>query len=240
MITVSEGLILRKIAYKDSLCIVSIFTLEKGLEAFVAYPSNSKKAKIKPAYLSPLNFIEFSSSEKPLRALQVISEIKMKLIYKTLQEHPLKNLIAQFILEILQKSIREHEGNPELYEFLFKTFYGLDEALEPNPSFNLHFLLDLSAYLGFCPEPGRNISPGIFDLKEGVFVTCEPLHNSFLNLELSQALNHLLQCRADGKKYGGNLSERRQLMEALISFFRLHLPAFGEVKSLSVLKEIFS
>ncbi|WP_418635183.1 DNA repair protein RecO, partial [Segatella hominis] len=116
-----------------------------------------------------------------------------------------------------------------------------DGAHEGIANFHLLFLMRLSFYMGIGP----NLSEGLeqskyFDLDEGKFVPFVPAHSHYLSESDSF---HLLQMfRLDYKTmhlYKMSRQERNHSVEVMIEYYRLHIPGFPELKSLSVLQELF-
>ena len=99
------------------------------------------------------------------------------------------------------------------------------------------FLYDLSGYLGFKIQPPSD--KPYFDLLGGDYASHEPPHNHILKDDL------LKHWKLLGKTEMGNLAElklsgntRFKLLEALLTYYRLHLKDFGELKSLDVLHTV--
>ncbi len=112
------------------------------------------------------------------------------------------------------------------------------ETLDMN--FHLHFLVDLSRYYGFAPEPVPNGSRMHFDLREGEFTDLPPEHQDYLSPSLSDPLNELLKNR--GSKDLSTISDpaiRRKLLHTLLRFYNHHLEGMKPVRSLKVLEETF-
>jgi DNA repair protein RecO (recombination protein O) len=234
-----QGIILQNIRFQDKKNILKVYTLQHGLQSYAIYVGRSKSSKIRPAHILPLTQVELIEHTRNLREVQKVSEMRVTYIYQHLFADLKKNCIATFLNELLVKSLKEQHGNDEIFSFLCNSLKELDT--EENPiNFHLFFMLELSKYLGFYPHDNYSEKNCLFDLQEGVFISEAPVHPHFSDSETSGWLHQLL--RAAEKKEDITLSnaERNELLLALLLFYRLHVPSFGEVRSLPVLKEILA
>ena len=136
------------------------------------------------------------------------------------------SLMLLFITEILGKSLKEETGNHFLFEFLHNSILWLDEVEEHFENFHLQFLLQLGTYLGFSPENAHEISNEL------------RIHNLPV---LNQTLENQLDVLLNTPYYQSpkiDRHSRNQLLESIILFYRLHVDTLGEIKSLTVLKEV--
>lgn len=79
-----------------------------------------------------------------------------------------------------------------------------------------------------------------FDLPLGCFVAEKPMHNFFVEGENSKALFMMLDREwPEVQPMAFHSSIRRDLLEALVQYIRLHLESLREIKSLSILHEVF-
>jgi DNA repair protein RecO (recombination protein O) len=153
---------------------------------------------------------------------------------------PLKSAVLMFFNELLLKVLKEEEPEPALFDFVMKMLITLDEQKPLHPSYHLSVMLNLARYLGFFPQNG-NYSPDLyFDLREGKFLNAPLLHHDFLSPELSRVMNELISIPFDEyQQFRVPRSIRNDLLDALISFYRLHIAGFGLMKSVSVLRALF-
>ena len=148
-----------------------------------------------------------------------------------------KNTIALFLSEVLYKSLREEEANPLLFEYLENAFLWLDSH-DNIANFHLLFLLKLTQFLGFYPNTQEE-QGNYFNLEDGCFSLHKPLEH---HLEGSTAmlLKQLLGMNfAADNMPKLNQTLRRELLEALVQYFELHLHGFSKPKSLEILHQIF-
>lgn len=78
-------------------------------------------------------------------------------------------------------------------------------------------------------------------MKNGLFVPVPPVHGNYANEEISEILARFFSASyntANNIILTGSL--RNEALETLMSYYSLHLPGLKKIKSLEVLKEVFS
>lgn len=236
----TQGIILQHIRYRDKQSILKIYTLQHGLQSYAVNVGRSKTSKVKPAQVAPLMQVEFVEHTRRLREVQIVSEIRVTYLYQQLVTDMVKSCLAAFINEILQKCLKEQQANEELYFFLLVRLKSLDQAQRNLANYHLDFLLGLSNYLGFYPNNNYSEKNCLFDLREGLFVAAAPDHIFYADSELSFRLSELIKSNEHKETFACNAHSRTELLDLLLLFYKLHVPAFGEMKSLPVLRELLS
>ena len=104
---------------------------------------------------------------------------------------------------------------------------------------HLHFLLELSFYLGFVPGGTWSEATPFFNLQEGLFVHEAPVHGHHLGKEESRVLYELLNSTySDCHAVQIKSAQRRLLLRKLIDFYRFHLENLSEIYAHEVLQEV--
>ena len=68
-----------------------------------------------------------------------------------------------------------------------------------------------------------------------------PMHSQYLNAEESAFLPFLLRMDyASMHLFRFNRQQRARVLDLLIEYYRMHIPEFPEMKSLDVLRTVFS
>ena len=232
-----NGLILQNTKYQDKKNILKIYTLQHGIQSYVVNIGHSKTSKIKSAHVIGLNQIEFIEQVKKTRNIQLISDIHVSYIYQNLFSNPIKNTIAIFLNEVLLKALKEQHENEELYRFVAESLIIFDNQNYEANNFHLHFMVELSKHLGFYPNNNYSQQNCIFDIQDGIFTTYIPQHLYYADSELSFYLSKLLNDKSD---FICNSKIRAELLNLLLMLYRLHVPNFGEIKSIQILKEILA
>jgi DNA repair protein RecO (recombination protein O) len=241
MLFKTRGIVLHTISYSDKALIAKIYTELFGLQSYIISGTRGKNSKVKACLFQPLALVEMSVAHKEKNSLQRITEIRNAQPFASIPYDIVKSSIALFLNDIIYKSIREEENNPQLFHFLYVSCQMLDLQEESCSSFHLHFMVQLSKYLGFYPQENANPENRIFDMREGVFLSQEPLHHQFLSPMLSNALKHLMACGPFSSfPFPLSNSQRRELLSQLIIYYELHLSSFRNITSHKILEEVMA
>ena len=237
MLVRTKAIVLTGLKFGESDLIVKCFT-EEGIKTYLLkriFKSKSKKINI--AYFQPLTQLRLTGNHNSKGSLNSIKEARINYVYRTISYDVFKQSIALFLAETLAHSLFEEERNPELYEYIETAFLWLDTH-DKTSNFHILFLLNLTKYLGFYPEQG-NINYSYFDLREGVFTNRKPLNNGIYGEKLI-LFKSLIGINFDViGKLRLNSKSRIIMLDILLDYYELHLPAFKKPKSLEVLKEVF-
>jgi DNA repair protein RecO (recombination protein O) len=213
----TQGIVLTTTRYKDNAYIANIFTKDFGKVSYAVYNPQSKRAKIKLQHLQPMSIVDIEVTHRENKDIQQLSEAKLHPLSYQLYDHPGKISICFFLAEIIQRSIETTNVDVDLYQFITHSLATLVQSKEIQ-AFPLAFLLDFSKYIGIYP----------YDEVENEVI-------KLLSNEDKELFSRLLQ-----QPQGLTLGERRRSMQLIIDYYKHYLPGMGEIKSLSVLTELFS
>lgn len=242
MLEIIHGVVLRKVKFSDTKMIVDLFTLGHGRQSFVATISHSGHSKSQMAVWSPLSMVELNADIRPNGQLPKPKNIRLYNIYSDIPYNPLKSTIALFLSEFLSASLKDESVNVPLYRFLETSLQWFDQMDESSSIANFHliFMLRLSRFIGIMPNSDESDFK-YFDLMSATFTSSRPSHTYFLSQEESRVLPLLL--RLDySTMYLLRLTrtERARCLDAILTYYRLHIPSFPELKSTKVLHEVFA
>ena len=226
MLQKTRGIVINYIRLRETSIVVNIYTEEFGIRSYIENGIRSSKSKNKIALFQPLTILEMVVFEKESKGLKRISEIKCNHPYQSLPYNILKSSIALFLAEVLKKTLKEEESNTPLFNFLVYSFGFLDELESEISNFHLIFLVKLSSYLGFSPETSEQV------LHEFQLVNLRPF-----NTGLMVAFNELLLSDFH-TPLKINRIQRAELLDILLSFYKIHIDGFGDLRSHSILKEV--
>ncbi len=239
MVVATKAIVFSSIKYSEADLIVCCFTEAAGIKSYLLRNIlKSKKGKLKASYFQPLTQLEIIAEHKNKGTLEYIKEAKVFHPYQTLHTNIIKSGLVMFLSEILRNCIREEEANTELYGFLENSFVWLDQN-DAIANFHIHFLLQLSLYLGFYPD-ATNIEEKYFNIMEGNF---QALNTNNYCLEGLQIENFKNFFRIDIQSLNTiKLSkiERQNLLELILSYYSFHVQGYQKPKSLAVLNQLFS
>jgi DNA repair protein RecO (recombination protein O) len=181
----------------------------------------------------PLSLIEIVANHAEKHKMIRPKELRISKPLQQIYNDFRKSSILQFLNEIIYKSIKEEEPNPDLFSFLSDAIISLDKSEESVANYHLHFLIKLSQFLGFYPMGKYDLATRFFNLQEGVFT------NEKSNYSLDENMSKLLHnCLSESFELIKNKEIRRSLTEKIVQFYEFHIPGFGNVKSIAVLHDI--
>ena len=240
----TKGIILRAVKYGETSLIVTAYTDLFGVQSYLVngVRSSSKKGPGKANLFQPAAILEMVVYHNDLKNLQRIREFRWGHLYGHIFFDVLKNAVALFMVELLQKCLKQPEPNPDLFYFIEDAFIHLDQAPQAVvANYSLFFALHLAGFLGFRIGDIHSEKGSILDLQEGQFVSEQPLHADLLEEPYSTITSQLLRVRLPEELLQLHLNQdsRRILMQAYQSFYAHHVPDFGNMKTLAVLQTIF-
>lgn len=231
-----KAIVLQCIKYADKKTIVKFFTQQHGVITCLARLSNSPSSKIKASVLMPMNLVDIEVVSKENKDMQVLTEISCFYIYTSIHNNFAKLSMFQFINEVLNKTVKEHIAQTELFEFIEQSFVYLNETTDSVVNFHLHFLLQLLNYFGIEPINNFDSQVPYFHCPEAKFTAIEFPHPAGLNKPSSELLSHALSSNLLEEKLSN--SQRHNLLESILAYYKFHVPGFNEIRSLDVLREI--
>ncbi|HMO31596.1 MAG TPA: DNA repair protein RecO [Lacibacter sp.] len=239
----TKGLVLRAVKYGETSLIVSVYTELFGLQSYLVQGVRlaTKKSPARANLFQPGSLLDLVVYHNELRQLQRIREFRWAVLYRDLFSDVVKNSVLLFILELVQKSIRQPECNPDLFAFLEDALLELDQApAAVTANFPLYFLLHFCAFSGFQLSDPREEDAVILDLREGCFTRQYPQHGNYVDGTVAQSIRELLKVMQPHELTEIPLQQlqRRRLLETLELYYALHLPEFGKMKTLPVLQEV--
>jgi len=239
MLVSTKTIVLSKLRYKDNDLIIKCYTENFGLRSYLVRNAlKTKKGKFKAAYFQPLSLLEIEADHKDNRSLQYFKDIKLYCHYKSLHTNIIKSAMVMFLSEVLSTVLVEEEQNQPLYNFLETTLVWFDEG-DTDANFHLIFLIELTKYLGFYPEMPTEDSI-CFNLEDGKFQNVDTSVYCVSGDNFS-TLKQLLGIKFDvSKSLEINSSQKREFLNMILLYFKLHLDGFKQPKSVLILNQVFN
>ena len=239
MLIKTRGIVFKSIKYSETSLIVDIYTEEKGLRKYLISGVRRKKASTSASLFQIMSLVDLVAYHRDDKDLTRIKEIKPDLVFQQIPFDLIKGAIGMFMIEVAQKTIRESEENPSLFNFLHHSFAYLDASANPIANVHLYFLLELSFYLGFVPTGEFQDHCPYFDLKEGIFIAAPPDHPYYMDELRSKQLSQLLQCSMENcHEVKLNRQERKGILNQLLDYYRLHIENFPSINAHQILEEV--
>ena len=240
MLTKTQAIVLHSLKYGETRLIVDMLTRSQGRQSFIVSIPKSVKGKIKKQLFQPLTLLEIESDLRPKLQLQKLSDVRLASPFSSIPFDSNKLSISLFIAEFLYYALRSEQHNEPLFDYIVNSIQWLDAQTDRFANFHLVFLMRLSRFLGFYPNLDHYQTGDYFDLRESVFLSTPPVHRDFLHPQEAEKIQ--LMMRMDFPTmhlFRMSHQERNRLLEVSLIYYRLHLPDFPELKSVSVLQELY-
>ena len=239
----TKGIVLRAIKYGETSLVVTLFTELFGVQTYLVNGARTSKKTSQGNLFQPAAILDLVVYHNEQRNMQRIKEVRWDFLFKEVLTDVIKNSIALYIVELLQKCLRQPEENSTLFYFCEDILIQLDKAdRKVTANFALYFSLQLPEFLGFKINDDYSESHSILDLQEGEFVAAEPLHPHYINGENAAWTAQLLKVMQPGELAEFHLHHltRRKLLLQYHEYYALHVADFGHMKTLAVLHEVLS
>jgi DNA repair protein RecO (recombination protein O) len=240
MLVNTQGIVLNTILYSDSSVIAKLYTRSSGLKSLMIRTGKGKSAQAKMSLLQPLTLVNLSFDKSDKKGLRTPRSFERTKPFKAIPFDTFKTCIALFMAEVVARAIGEEETNLKLFSFLENAILLLDEEENSVNNFHLKFMIEFSSHLGFLPD--RNTSDKLFfDLVEGEFTNSETLHPYVIRESELQFFNELIQAPFSEHYVPRPIgTDRKQLLQHLVDYYRLHLEGMKEITSHKILEEVMA
>lgn len=233
MLVTTEAFALRAIAHGDRSVVLKAWTRHAGARSYLVRTG----ARSPAAALQPLSRVEIVADEKPDHDMHAVRSLRVSRPFIRIPFDPVRGTVALFAQELLYRVLRAESADEDLHAAVDEVVEAIDAA--PDLRWLPHqMLVRLAAPLGFVPEPPES---GLdhFDLQEGRFVEAGARHGHLLAPPLSTALGILLGgALGEPPPLALSAAQRRDLLDHLLLYYRLHLEAMGGMRSPAVLHAV--
>ncbi|MCF0199379.1 MAG: recombination protein O N-terminal domain-containing protein [Bacteroidaceae bacterium] len=217
----TQGVVLRTIRYGEAALIADVYTRSHGVLGFMVKVPKGRKSALRSVLFASLTMLELDFDYRETLKLQRVTDVRVWKPYETLPYQPVKQTIALFLSEFLYYSLRDEHYNEDLFSYLVGSMEWLDQCESGFTNFPLTFLIRLSRFLGIWPtEP-----------EVAAQLRADEQHLVPLILRMDFATMHLFQFTSD---------QRARLYQVLNDYYRRHIPAFPELQSMVILREVLS
>lgn len=236
-----SGLVLQTIRHNDSTDIVTLYTRERGRMSLLVRGGSSRTARQRRARLAPLALVDTEVNFRETRDLQFAGEIATPYPWRNIYFDPMKGAMTIFMGEFLNRLLRVSDPDPNMWRFLLHAIHSLDILDQGIANYHLTFLIRMLPLVGIEPDLTDYRPDSYFDMQSGVFTVVPPLHRNVVLPAESAAIPELMRMDFHNlHHFRMNVGQRRMLLNRLIHYYSLHLPVGEDLKSLDVLRELFS
>ncbi len=241
MLEKTKVIVLHTIRYGESSIIVQCFTEKWGRQSFIMKGVRKSKKNNRASLFQPLFLLNFDIYFKPNRDIQWIKEVSMINPMNSLQQDITKRLQALFIAEILSKTLREEEQNVVLFQFLEASISYFETMESASASFHLLFLFQFTRYLGFEPQANYSEKKKYFNPELGTFTDGANTTDLTREEELGKYWHACFSNNYEAlDKLIVNQSGRNIFLDSLLEFYMFHVESLKEIKSVEILRTIFT
>ncbi len=238
----TKGIVLRTIKYGETSLVVTIFTELFGVQTYMVNGvRTAKKTSSKANYFQPAAILDLVVYHGEHKSMQRIKEFSWGFLFNTVLTDVIKNSIASYMVELLQKCLKQPEANTDLFNFCEAALMQLDTAgKKVSANFPLFFALHLTHFFGFRMADNYNAHDCLLDLEEGTFIDHQPVHPHFIDGEKAALTSQLLKVMQpyELEEFHLNHTIRRELLLHYQDYYALHIPEFGQMKTLMILHEV--
>jgi DNA repair protein RecO (recombination protein O) len=201
----------------------------------------AKRSSSAVNHFQPTAILDLVVYHNESKSMQRIKESSWAFLYEHILNDVIKNSIASYMAELIQKCLKQPEANNDLFNFCEEAFLRLDKADKVvAANFALFFTLQLTYFFGFRMDDNFNAVNNVLDLQEGNFIDHQPTHPHFIdgkNAELTAQLLKVMQPQ-ELEDFKLNQDIRRTLLLRYLEYYALHIQEFGQMKTLMVLHEV--
>lgn len=241
----TKGIILRTVKYGETSIITTAYTELFGMQSYIVkgVRQSSKKSSGKALYFQPGALLDMVVYHNEFKNLNFIKEYQWGYLYESLLFDVIKNMVAQYVVEVVQHTLKEPEANPELFYLVEDTLKQLDKGNSTlTANLPLYFTLHLAGELGFKIQGEFSNQNCILDLQEGRFTNEKPFHPHFIEGDLAKIISRILSINFynDLENIALNRNVRKELLNACQNYMALHINNYGVIKTIPILQEIFN
>jgi DNA repair protein RecO (recombination protein O) len=225
---VTKGIVLSKVNYSESSLIVSVYTLDFGIQSFL-FQGGKKKA----AAIYPLALAECTYYKRPESDLAKVTELSLYLPNNNITMHHGKMVIAYFVSAVIKACFKHGNHDVSAYAFLESKICELNETNDV-ANFPIYFLIKLSDVLGISPQLNDKNST-FFYLEDGEFSNVVKMN---VIVEEGQHVAYLQQFLSNSDLFLNSVTRevRKNALETLVRYFQIHLSGFQIENALEVIR----
>jgi len=225
--------------YSETSIIARIYTEQLGLQSYIAKGVRKKGSRIKRNLFAPLSVIQLVANHKEGEGLRVIRDASCEYQLNGIATDMAKTAVSIYISELLTRSLSAQMADPNLYDFIEDAILNLDRATGTVAGFPLAFTIGLTQFMGFDPHNNFDAANTYFDMVGGNFCAFPPEHPYYFTSPLSGSLSEVLTALNAGvESIKTDYATRTELLAKMLEYFRIHIPTFGEIKSVRVLSDV--
>lgn len=226
--------------FSDTKMMADVISHEGGRLTCVVSVSQKGKGRARRNLFQPLSMLELTIEERRAGALPVVKDAHIAEPLATLHTDPRKISISMFVAEFLYNVTRQEENGGLLFCYVRDSLLWLDTVEQGFANFHLVFMMRLTRFVGFFPNLDDYADHCFFDMRNGCFTLTRPVHSDVLPPDDARKVSLLMRMDYSTMHlFQMSRQERNRCADVILHFYSLHVPSFGDMKSLEVLRELF-
>jgi DNA repair protein RecO (recombination protein O) len=239
----TEALIIRTIPFQETSSIVKLFTRDQGKIAVIAKGARRLKSQLR-GYLEPLCHVEAIYYYKNTRDIQTLSKIDLIHAYLSDAQEINSSLYGLAVLETVDKTIRDHEHDEEVFTATVRTLDTMDRQPHNCQVLFIGFLQIIADILGYrlntknCYRCKRPLTTAEYSRGSGQLFCEKCIPQTTPEFRLTEKDLAFLDSRTDNHGADFNPPEHPgRLITILSNYLSDHLDYPLNLKSLLLLSE---
>ena len=166
--TKSRAIVLHTTRQGDSSLVVHVLDASAGRQSLYLRGVGMGRNGSAAAAFHPLSVLEVVTVATPRSSLLYLREYEPLFSLASLRTDIRKSTTAQFVCEVLWRTLRTGDGDPELFAWLVEGIRALDQC-QGVANFAAWWLVGYSALMGFRPEDNWSEDTPVFDIVSARF-----------------------------------------------------------------------
>ena len=241
MLVKTEAIVLHSLKYGETRLIVDLYTRETGRLSCIVPLPKTPRSRLKKQFFQPMTLLEVEIDLRQRVQLQKLKDARLLVAWSSIPFSPEKLALSLFVAEFLYHALRSEQRDEPLFTYISDAIQWLDTVEIDFANFHLTFLMRMSRFLGFYPNLNDYVDGCVFDLRAATFSLLTPTHRDFLQPDDARRIHTLMRMDFPTMHlYRLSRMDRNRIVDVLLRYYSLHIPQFPELKSLSVLQELWN
>ena len=241
MLVKTEAIVLHSLKYGETRLIVDLYTRETGRLSCIVPLPKTPRSRLKKQFFQPMTLLEVEIDLRQRVQLQKLKDARLLVAWTSIPFSPEKLALSLFVAEFLYHALRSEQRDEPLFTYISDAIQWLDTVEIGFANFHLTFLMRMSRFLGFYPNLDDYVDGCVFDLRAATFSLLTPTHRDFLQPDDARRIHTLMRMDFPTMHlYRLSRMDRNRIVDVLLRYYSLHSPQFPELKSLSVLQELWN
>ncbi|MCC5915726.1 MAG: recombination protein O N-terminal domain-containing protein [Cryomorphaceae bacterium] len=229
--------ILRKFPFGERGVVLHVFTKTLGRIPILIKSARSKKSPLPYGMMRPLFPFEALLVRSRASDFYMIKEAKPLGLFDKTVSDPYRTALAFFIADVWSHAVKEEGSQEALFSFMHYVVETLEEMESGLAYFHHWVLMRTAYYLGFSPGASTLSPPYFFDLINGDYLSQPPAHPYSVSSDTAEVFSYLCQFKTfpEQRPPGWSSISKRESLQQIMNFYRLHIDGFKMPVSLEVL-----